>query len=338
MTGNWESAGKLIVRASENAAGGESVSANLLDTVSGNLAAPAGAILEAAGTSVEEVTENLNAVQQFLKDLPTKLFQFGVKAVFALILFWIGSKLINLVRKFVKKSMDRANADLGLRQFTDSLIKVALYALLIVWIAGTFGIETTSLIAVLGSAGVAVALALQGSLSNITGGVLLLILKPFKIGDYIKEDSKGNEGTVTEIGLFYTKLRTVDDKVVILPNGTLANTSLTNVNLSPNRRIILLLGISYDADVAKAKKIVADLLEEEPKVLKEPGIQVYVDALDASQVTIGVRAYVKNEDFFEVKWRITEKVKLAFDANGVEIPYNKLDVMVKEWPEQKTGA
>ena len=324
--------GKLIAYAAENGEDESSVSSNLLDTVSENLAEPAGAILEAAGTSVEEVSENLNAFQQFLQDLPPKLLRFGIKAALALVLFWLGSKLINLLRKIVRKSMERANADLGLKQFTDSLIKVALYALLVIWIAGAFGIETTSLIAVLGSAGVAVALALQGSLSNITGGVLLLILKPFKVGDYIKEDSKNNEGIVTEIGLFYTKLHTLDEKVVILPNGTLANTSLTNVNKSPNRRLILTFGISYDADVAKAKKLAKELLEKEDKILKDKGVVVYVDSLDASQVTIGVRGYVKNEDYFEVKWRYTEDLKKVFDENGIEIPYQKLDVMVKEMP------
>ena len=324
--------GKLIAYAAENGEDGNSVSSNLMDTVSENLAEPAGAILEAAGTSVEEVSENLNAFQQFLQDLPPKLLRFGIKAALALVLFWLGSKLINLLRKIVRKSMERANADLGLKQFTDSLIKVALYALLVIWLAGAFGIETTSLIAVLGSAGVAVALALQGSLSNITGGVLLLILKPFKVGDYIKEDSKNNEGIVTEIGLFYTKLHTLDEKVVILPNGTLANTSLTNVNKSPNRRLILTFGISYDADVAKAKKLAKELLEKEDKILKDKGVVVYVDSLDASQVTIGVRGYVKNEDYFEVKWRYTEDLKKVFDENGIEIPYQKLDVMVKEMP------
>ncbi len=321
--------GKLIAYTSDN---GESVSGNFLETVSENLAEPAGAILEAAGTSVEEVTENLNAFQQFMKDLPPKLLQFGIKAVCALLLFWLGSKLIKLLRKVVRKSMDRANADLGLKQFTDSLLKAVLYVLLVIWIAGAFGIETTSLIAVLGSAGVAVALALQGSLSNITGGVLLLLLKPFKVGDYIKEDSKNNEGFVTEIGLFYTKLHTLDEKVVILPNGTLANTSLTNVNKAPKRRLIMNFGISYDADVAKAKKLAMELMEKEEKVLKDMGVQVYVDALDASQVTIGVRAFVKREDYFDVKWRFTEDLKRVFDENGIEIPYQKLDVMIKEMP------
>ena len=323
---------RLIACVSENGNEGETVSGNLLETISENLAEPAGTILEAAGTSVEEVQENLSAFQQFMKDLPPKLFQFGIKALGAVLLFWLGSKLIKLLRKIVRKSMDRANADLGLKQFTDSLLKVALYGLLVIWIAGAFGIETTSLIAVLGSAGVAVALALQGSLSNITGGVLLLILKPFKVGDYIKEDSKNNEGFVTEIGLFYTKLHTLDEKVVILPNGTLANTSLTNVNKSPNRRLIMEFGISYDADVAKAKKLAKELMEKEEKVLKDLGISVYVDSLEESQVTIGVRAYVKNADYFEVKWRYTEDLKRVFDENGIEIPYRKLDVMVKEMP------
>ena len=283
-------------------------------------------LFQAAGTSAEEMAENLDAFQQFLKDLPGKILVFGIRMLIAIVFLYVGSKLITLIRKIVKKSMQKAKADIGLQGFLDSMLKLGLYALLIIWIAAYFGFETTSLIAVLGSAGVTIALALQGSLSNVTGGVLLLILKPFKIGDYIKEDSKGNEGFVTEIGLFYTKLRTIDEKTVILPNGTLANTSLTNVNESPRRRLILNFGISYQSDIKRAKEIIKHLVEEDKRFIKGEKVQIYVESLDDSQVTLGMRAVVKNEDYFEVKWSFTEAVKEAFDRGGVSIPFPQLDV------------
>ncbi len=287
-------------------------------------------ILKAAGTSVEEVSENLDAIQRFLKDLPGKILVFGIRMLIAILIFYCGSKLIRLIRKIVKKSMEKAKADIGLQHFLDSVMKAGLYALLIIWIAAYFGFETTSLIAVLGSAGVTIALALQGSLSNVTGGVLLLVLKPFKIGDYIKEDSKGNEGFVTEIGLFYTKLRTLDERTVVLPNGTLANTSLTNASVAPRRRLIMRFGISYGSDIRKAKSILKELIEADKRFIKDEKIQIYVESLDDSQVTLGVRAIVRKEDYFEVMWDYTEAVKLAFDKQGIGIPYPQLDVHMDE--------
>ncbi|MBR3307137.1 MAG: mechanosensitive ion channel [Lachnospiraceae bacterium] len=291
-----------------------------LDTASENV------LVKAAETGLVEVNENLTAFQSFMKGLPEKLIAFGIRLIVALIILFIGSKLINILRKVIRKSLEKARVDLGIQGFLDSLVKVALYGLLFVWIASYFGVETTSFLAVFTSAGVTIALAMQGSLSNITGGVLLLILKPFKIGDYIIEDSKGNEGTVTEIGLFYTKLRTIDEKTVVLPNGTLANTSLTNVNETPRRRLILLYGISYGSDVAKAKELMREAAKEDERILSKEGVVVYVDSLDSSQVTVGIRAYVKNEDYFDVKWNYTERIKASFEANGIEIPFPQLDV------------
>lgn len=300
-------------------------------STSGNLSTvSADTILKAAGTSVEEVSENLDALQHFLKELPGKILVFGIRMVIAILFLYFGSKLIKLIRKIIKKSMEKAKADIGLQHFLDSVLKVGLYALLIIWIASYFGFETTSLIAVLGSAGVTIALALQGSLSNVTGGVLLLVLKPFKIGDYIKEDSKGNEGFVTEIGLFYTKLRTLDERTVVLPNGTLANTSLTNASVAPRRRLILRFGISYRSDIRKAKSILKELIEADKRFIKEEKVQIYVESLDESQVTLGIRAIVKKEDYFEVMWDYTEAVKLEFDKQGISIPYPQLDVHMDE--------
>ena len=268
--------------------------------------------------------------ERVLEDLPYTILQFGLKAILAVIIFIIGLRAIKLIRKIIKKSLMKANADLGVTQFLDSFIKIILYILLLMVIATGFGFDVTSMIAVLGSAGVAIGLALQGSLSNLAGGVLILILKPFKVGDYIVEDSAKNEGTVTEIQIFYTKLMTSDNRVIILPNGSLANTSLTNVTASPYRRLDLILGISYDSDLKKTKELLQDLLEKDEYILHDRDKKVYVDFLDQSSVNIGIRCWFRREDYWEGKWRLTEKIKYLMDENGISIPYNQLDVHLKQ--------
>ena len=280
--------------------------------------------------NMAELSDDLNALQKFLEELPDKLMRFGIMFLLALLLLFVGGKLISAIRKILKKSLQRANSEQGVIQFLDSLVKVVLYVLLCIGLASYFGLETTSFIAVLGSAGVTIALALQGSLSNFTGGVLILLLKPFRVGDYIKEDNKGNEGTVTEIQLFYTKLRTIDDKVIVLPNGTLANTSLTNVNECPIRRLILAIGISYSSDIRKAKEIIRKVLEENEYVLHDMETQIYVDALEDSQVTLGIRCMVKRENYFPAKWDMLEEMKEKLTEGGVEIPFPQMDVHLKE--------
>ena len=261
------------------------------------------------------------------------ILDFALGVVLALLVFWIGTIVIKWIRKLIRISMEKANVDKGVGQFVDSLVKFALYAILIFSIGSKFGLDTTSVAAALASCGVAIGLALQGSLSNFAGGVLILILKPFVVGDYIVEDNKGREGTVTEIQLFYTKLLTVDNKTVIIPNGTLANTSLTNVTAQDKRRLDLTVGISYDADLKKAKELIAGLFAADEDILKEEGIDVFVDNLGESCVTIGARGWVKKEAYWTVKWRLTEAIKLTLDENGIEIPYNQVVVHVKDSQE-----
>lgn len=255
---------------------------------------------------------------------------FLVNIVFALALLFIGKKLITLILKFLNRSFDRAGMEESLRGFLNSLLRVGLYAVLIMIIADQAGIPTTSFLAVLGSAGLAIGMALQGSLSNFAGGVLILLLKPFRVGDYIVEDNKGNGGTVERIDLFYTYLTTPDNRRIVIPNGSLANTSLTNVSAKEIRRLDLSVGIAYSADLLKAKKLLYHILSEREKVLEDKGITVFVDSLGESSVNLGFRAWVKAGDYWTEKWEIMEEVKLQFDANGVEIPFNQIDVHVKE--------
>lgn len=287
-----------------------------------------GMILTGVENVPEDIEKNLNVIQKFIQELPQKTWDVGVRVLFAVICLIVGLQIIKLLRKFVKKSLQRANADLGVIQFIDSFVKMGLYVVLGFMIASNFGLDAASIVAVVGSAGVAIGLALQGSLSNLAGGVLILILKPFRVGDYIVEDSKGNQGTVTEISMFYTKLTTADGKIIILPNGTLANNSLTNVSAAKNRRLDVTVGISYNADIALAKKILLDIMTQDEASLKDQEIVAFVDALGSSEVVIGGRCYVANDDYFPMKWRVLEKVKLAYDESGIEIPFAQMDVHV----------
>lgn len=281
---------------------------------------------------ISEITEgNLKpgVIEAFLNELPSKALNFGVKVLLCILLFLIGVRIIQFVRKMLRKSMERAGAEEGVRSFVDSFVKAALYVLLGFVLLSWFGVDTASIVALVGSAGVAIGLAIQGSLSNLAGGVLIMLLKPFKVGDFIKEDTHGNMGTVTEIQIFYTKLSTIDNQVVVLPNGSLANTSLTNASGNRERRMDVQVGISYSADLKKAKEVLLSLLEENEKVLKEREYRVFVEELADSAVILNMRCYFAQEDFWEEKWRMTEEAKLALDEAGIEIAYPQLDVHMR---------
>lgn len=277
----------------------------------------------------EEVDVGL--IQNFMEQLPEKLFHLGIRVLLAFIFFLIGTQLIKLIRKIVRKSLQKRNAEKGAIQFIDSFIKVVLYLCVLFMIASGFGLDAAGVAALVGSAGVAIGLAIQGSLSNFAGGVLILVLRPFVVGDYIK-DSAGNEGTVTEIQLFYTKLQTFDKNIVIIPNGALSNANVTNMNMAAERRLDIKVGISYDADIREAKAVLLKLLEEEKKILHEEGKRVVVTELADCSVNLELQCWTKNEDYWETRWRLTEQVKYALDEAGISIPYPQ---MVVHAPEQK---
>ena len=272
----------------------------------------------------EEIDRGM--VEKFLQELPEKAWNLGTRIVLSALVLFLGIQLIKVIRGLVKKSLAKGNADKGVMQFIDSFLKASLYAVLLITIASGFGLDAASILALLGSAGVAIGLAIQGSLSNFVGGVLILLLKPFKVGDYIKEDTNNNEGTVSSIELFYTKLTTPDNRVIVLPNGTLANSSLTNVTACERRRLDIRVGISYDADIRLAKEVLQKVLEDEKAVLKEEEYFVYVDELGESSVNLGIRCWLATDDFWTGKWRLTENVKYALDEAGIGIPYPQMDV------------
>lgn len=291
-------------------------------------------ILAADNISPEEVEKEIGIIKQFLEELPQKALNLGVRILLAVVFLFLGVSLIKVIRRIVKKSLKRAGADVGVVQFLDSFIKVGLYIILGFMVAGGFGLDAASVVAVVGSAGVAVGLALQGSLSNFAGGVLILLLKPFKVGDYIKEDSQGNEGTVTEIQMFYTKLLTYDGKTVVLPNGTLANTSLVNVTAANFRRLDVTVGISYDSDIKRAKAVLTRLVDENPLVLQDKDKVVTVDDLGDCAVVMAVKCHVKTEDYWTLRGQLLEDIKLCFDKEGIKIPFPQLDVHIEERVEQ----
>lgn len=275
-----------------------------------------------------QIEKELNLLEKFLNELPDKAINLGIRIVLAALIFFIGAKLIRLFRKVVKKSLQKANAETGVVQFMDGLTKISLYFILILLIAENFGIDATSIIALIGSTGITIGFALQGSLSNLAGGILILFLKPFRVGDYIIA-SDGNEGVVSNISIFYTKLVTIDQKTVVLPNGALANGSITNCSESLMRKIDMRFGISYDADIRRAKQIIEELLYAHENIDKTQPIQIFVHELASSEVTLGVRCFCENAKYWDTKWDITEKVKYAFDAEGIQIPFNQLDVHMK---------
>ncbi len=282
--------------------------------------------IEAATKTTQDTVKEVSQFTTYLQNHIPDFISFGVKVVFALVFFFIGRIVIRWIRKLVRKSMQRSGADKGVEQFVDSLLKFSLYFLLLFMIGTKFGIDASSVAALIASGGVAIGLAMQGSLSNFAGGVLILLLKPFEVGDYIIEDTNKNEGTVKEIQIFYTKLTAIDNKTIVIPNGILTNNSLTNATAKDERRLDLRVDISYDADLKKAKALIMDVLNDDPAVLREDEIVVFVDELGESSVVLGARAWTKSADFWQAKWRILENIKEKMDENQIEIPYRQLTV------------
>lgn len=261
--------------------------------------------------------------------LGNQILNLGGRVLFAVICFVIGAQVIKFVRRVVRKGMERAKADVGVTQFVDSFLKAALYVVLAFMLAASFGVDAASIVALLGSAGVAIGLAVQGSLSNLAGGVLILLLKPFKVGDYIVEGATGKEGEVAEIEIFYTKLVTPDNREIVLPNGSLANNSIVNVTARHCRRADVQVSVAYGADLKKAKDALTKMLEADEKVLKSREFKVFVNELGESGIVLNVRCWFTNEEYWEGKWRITENCKYALDEAGIEIPFRRVDVRMR---------
>lgn len=281
---------------------------------------------------IEENVQELLTWKDYIKaEIPT-ITDFCLKVVLAIVVFFIGTKLIRVFIKWVRKSLERTNLDAGVVQFVCSAGKWALYLFLVFNLALWLGVQASSVAALMGTLGVTIGLGLQGGLSNLAGGILLLLFKPFVVGDYIVQDSaSGCEGTVSRIEMCYTTLLSIDNKKIVIPNGTLSNSTIINVTAKESRQLEIKVGISYESDLQKAKKLLETILLDDPDTKGgRDQMAVFVDELADSAVILGLRVWVPTDQYFPVKWRLNEKIKETFDAAGIEIPYNQMEVYVHQ--------
>ena len=266
--------------------------------------------------------EILNNPQQFID----MALDFGIKAVIAIVVWIVGSWIIKLILGRIDKMMVKKEVDPSLRGFLKALFSVLLKVALVITIISQLGIETTSFVALLGAAGLAVGLALSGTLQNFAGGVMILLFKPFKVGDYIA--AQGHDGIVYEIQIFNTILKSLDNKTIIIPNGGLATNSMVNYTTEPTRRVDWTFGIGYGDDVATAQSVMTKMLEDDSRVLKDPAVFVEVSALGDSSVNFAVRAWVKADDYWDVFFDMNRRVYEGFAQAGLNIPFPQMDVHV----------
>ena len=253
---------------------------------------------------------------------------YGLKIVYTLVILIAGFWIIKIFKKTVDKRMVKHKVDASLRHFLTGFISIGLKILLLITVASMLGIATTSFIAIFGAVGLAVGFALQGSLANFAGGVLILLFKPFKIGDYI--GAQGFSGTVKKIEIFNTVILTVDNKTIILPNGLLSNSPITNYSKENLRRVDFTFGIGYDDDLKKAQKIMQALIKKDSRILKTPEPFVRLSELGDSSVNFSMRLWCKKADYWDIHFDMLEAVKLGFDKAKISIPYPQMDVHVKK--------
>lgn len=261
-----------------------------------------------------------------MTELVDGLARFGWSLAIAVLIVAVGIRLVRMLRRFLKKTFDRTSMDVSVSRFLLSLTETAGYALVIFIAAEKLGVPSASIVALLGSAGLAVGLSLQGSLANVAGGILILLTRPFCVGDYIKCEAA--EGTVNSIGLVYTTLMTIDNQVITIPNGTISNMVVTNTTAQEKRRLNLEIRVSYRSDIRQAKAVLQQIFEEHPCILKDDGILVFVSELAENAVIVVVRGWTWRDDYWNTRWEILETIKETFDAEGIEIPFNQVKVNI----------
>jgi small conductance mechanosensitive channel len=255
--------------------------------------------------------------------------QFLFRIALAILIYVILRKILKKFCSWLDKKFTKFGMDPSLKSFILSLTRYGTLTFAVITIIIKLHIvEASSIAALIASAGVGISLAVQGGLSNFTGGVLLLFLKPFRAGDYIIVQSEGYEGTVKKIEMYYTTLYTVDNKTVMIPNSSLTNNAVVNVTALPRRKLEVQIGVSYRTDIQKAKEILTNLLDQDERIAEDER-EIYVDSLKESSIVLAFRAWVKTEDYWQTKWDMNERIKLAFDEAGIEIPYPQLDIHLK---------
>lgn len=261
-----------------------------------------------------------------LSNLYNMAITYGLRFIYALLILFIGLKVVKMITKAFRHALERAKADASVSNFLTKMVEILLKVVVVIVILGMFGVEMASLIAILAAASFAVGMALQGSLANFAGGVLILILRPFTVGNYI--ESPSGSGTVTAIDIFYTHLLTPDNKVVVVPNGQLSNAATTNYSMMETRRVDLAFGVSYDSDIAKVKETLGKVIEGHSLVLKDPAPFIRLSEHGDSALVYTVRVWTQAADYWTVHFDLLEQAKEALDAAGIDIPYPHMNVLV----------
>lgn len=276
------------------------------------------------GDKVEKLSQ-VSWKEMFERYVPV-VCDYLLRIALVLVIFFVGRKLIKKIVSLCDQALKRHGMEVTVRRFFCNVINALGYICMLGILLQTVGLTATSLTALVASAGVAVGLALQGSLSNFAGGVLILLMKPFVIGDYIVQGN--TEGTVKEIGLVYTELITADNRLIVIPNGTLIDSSIVNVTATGKRRLELSVGIGYKSDLKKAKEVLIRLGENDPARDPENPVNVFVAELAESSVNLGLHVWVSSSEYWNAKWRLTENIKMAFDEEGIEIPFKQVEISV----------
>lgn len=276
------------------------------------------------GDKVEKLSQ-ISWKEMFERYVPV-VCDYFLRIALVLVIFFVGRKLIKKIVSLCDQALKRHGMEVTVRRFFCNVINALGYICMLGILLQTVGLTATSLTALVASAGVAVGLALQGSLSNFAGGVLILLMKPFVIGDYIVQGN--TEGTVKEIGLVYTELITADNRLIVIPNGTLIDSSIVNVTATGKRRLELSVGIGYKSDLKKAKEVLIRLGENDPARDPENPVNVFVSELAESSVNLGLHVWVSSSEYWNAKWRLTENIKMAFDEEGIEIPFKQVEISV----------
>ncbi len=277
---------------------------------------------------MELITLNTDFITRYWDYFTTVLIEYSPRLISATIIFVVGWTVIKLIKKLIMRIMVKREMEPTLSKFLADILIWTLKILLFVTVISRLGVENSSFVAIIGAAGLAVGLSLQGSLSNFAGGVLIIMFKPFKVGDFI--EAQGVMGTVKQIQIFVTQLSTVDNQVIFVPNGVLSNGTIINYTYATTRRADLTIGISYSSNIKRAKEIAMEVMEKHPKVLKDPAPIVLVKDLAESSINLAVRPWAELPDFFEMRSDVLEQIKNEFDANGITIPFPQRDIHIKQ--------
>ncbi|MEZ8656711.1 small-conductance mechanosensitive channel MscS [Vibrio splendidus] len=270
------------------------------------------------------IVDGLSHAEQWLTNNSDLFIQYGVNIISALIILFIGNLIVKAVANSVSKVLQKKKMDRAVVEFVHGLVRYLLFVIVLIAALGRLGVQTASVVAVIGAAGLAVGLALQGSLSNFAAGVLIVAFRPFKSGDYV--EIGGVAGSVDSIQIFQTVLTTPDNKMVVVPNGSVIGSPITNYSRHNTRRIDLMIGVSYNADLQKTKALLTKICESDERVLKEPGVQVGVHTLADSSVNFVVRPWVNTAEYWDVYFDLMQAIKEGLDNEGIEIPFPQMDV------------